>query len=445
VNSAAGSDTIVIGPGTYGSLASPVMNLRSPWNYMTIRGESPFARPTIYASNDASNSAAFDPGQNSDVSDLNVVSITSPNTYYGFRAIGGSVNRVSVSGTAISAACGIYGPVSNTSCTTTSADAAAIETVIGGSGSGSPQVSSYNWVNVSAVAPSGYGLVAVANTGIDLNIAIANSVFKGSIRDIDLWSNNVNGADADLDIWSSNFASVLTHGTGVTATPNTSANNQSAAPQFIDVAGGDLRPLATSPTVDAGDDTSVVGAQDAGGNARIYGPHVDIGGYEWYPLPPPSNSGTTTATTISAKLKAKSKSFTAAKKGSAFGRASDQPKKKKGKKSVGTLITFTLNQADTVKFTLQKATEGRKSGKSCVKKTTKNKSKSKCFIYKDVKGTESVAGVAGTNTIWFTGRWKGKSLSTSGAGYSLRGTPIKASTGNEPGVLDPRPVKIFPK
>jgi hypothetical protein len=429
VNSSTGATTIVIGAGTYGSPASPVLNVRSPWNYMTIRGESPFARPTIYASNDASNSAAFDPGQYPEVSDLNIVSIASPTTYYGFRAIEGSVNRVSVSGTAVSAACGIYGDLSNSACTTTTPDAAAIETVRGGSGSGAPQVTAVDWVNVSAVAPNGYGFLAAANTGIDLDIAIANSIFRGSMKDIDLTSDNVNSADADLDIWSSNFANVATHGTGVTITPNTSANNQSAAPQFMNVAGGDLRPLETSPTVNAGDDTSVVGAQDAGGNARIYGPHVDIGAYEWYPLPPPSNPAPPAAKTLITKLKAKSKTFTAAKKGDAFRPASDQPKTKKGKKPIGTQVTFTLSQADTVKFTLQTVTEGRKSGKNCVKKTAKNKTKAKCSIYKAVKGTETVKGVAGSNKVWWTGRWRGKSV-TAGS-YSLLATPYNGGNGVE--------------
>jgi hypothetical protein len=79
-----------------------------------------------------------------------------------------------------------------------------------------------------------------------------------------------------------------------------------------------------------------------------------------------------------------------------------------------------------------------------VKKTSSNKSKKKCTYYKTVRGTEKVTGLkAGSNSIWWTGRWQKKALAA--GGYSLRGTPIKASTGNEPGVLDPRPVKILPK
>ncbi|MGH2959245.1 MAG: choice-of-anchor Q domain-containing protein [Solirubrobacterales bacterium] len=442
INDATSFDQVIVGNGTYGSLAAPVLDIRYVSNFLTIRGESPSARPTIYASNSGGSSAAFYPGSNSTISDLDIVSVASPTTYYGLSALFGSVvNRVSVSGTALSATCAFDGTISNASCSATGAGVAAIETSIGGSGSGPVGVLASDWMNVTAVSMNGIGFSGTADSGIDFDLTIANSVFRGSSNDIYLSSDNVNFADADINIRNSNFTYVATIGTGTTVTSSAAANNQALEPQFVNVAGGNLRPLETSPTVNAGDDSAVVGAYDAGGAARIFGPHVDIGAYEWAPAPPPVVAPP--ATTIT-DLKALTKKFTSAKSGAAFQPASKRPKTKKGKKPVGTLISFTLSQADTVKFTLEKGSSGRKSGSKCVKKTSSNANKKKCTRYIALKGTESVIGVAGKNTFWFTGRWNKKALAA-GSSFVMRGTPIKASTGNEPGVLNPRPIKTFPK
>ena len=57
--------------------------------------------------------------------------------------------------------------------------------------------------------------------------------------------------------------------------------NQDAGLRFVDAAGGDFRPLADSPTVDAGSIDELLGAGDPAGCMRSLGAAPDIGAYEY--------------------------------------------------------------------------------------------------------------------------------------------------------------------
>ena len=57
-------------------------------------------------------------------------------------------------------------------------------------------------------------------------------------------------------------------------------------PLFANSTGGDFHLLSSSPCVDAGDDTAVTPNEiDLDGQPRIYGSHVDMGAYEFGPIP----------------------------------------------------------------------------------------------------------------------------------------------------------------
>lgn len=62
-------------------------------------------------------------------------------------------------------------------------------------------------------------------------------------------------------------------------------------------------------------------------------------------------------------------------------------------------ITYTLSEAATVRFQLQKKGKGRKAGKKCVKQTAANKKKPKCPLLKNVGGVFSGTGTVGKNTV----------------------------------------------
>jgi hypothetical protein len=71
--------------------------------------------------------------------------------------------------------------------------------------------------------------------------------------------------------------------TGVTD----AGGNQIGAPVYLDAAAGDLRPVAGSPTLDAGGMDALSGPYDARGAARAIGTGTDIGAYEFDPADPP--------------------------------------------------------------------------------------------------------------------------------------------------------------
>jgi hypothetical protein len=69
-----------------------------------------------------------------------------------------------------------------------------------------------------------------------------------------------------------------------------------------------------------------------------------------------------------------------------------------GLKVVGDKISYTLSEAATVSFQLEKKQPGRKVGKKCVKKTAANKAKKRCSTFKKIGGAFSGGGAAGPNT-----------------------------------------------
>ena len=63
--------------------------------------------------------------------------------------------------------------------------------------------------------------------------------------------------------------------------------NQSGAPLFLNEAAGDLRPVAGSPTIDAGAADALAGLKDALGLQRVWGAAPDLGALEFDPARPP--------------------------------------------------------------------------------------------------------------------------------------------------------------
>lgn len=75
----------------------------------------------------------------------------------------------------------------------------------------------------------------------------------------------------------------------------------------------------------------------------------------------------------------------------------------------GTKVTYTLDAATIVRFRVERAAAGRRSGKRCVRPTKKNRKAKKCTRYVSI-GNFKRTSVAGLNRFRFTGRLKGKKL-----------------------------------
>jgi Tol biopolymer transport system component len=85
---------------------------------------------------------------------------------------------------------------------------------------------------------------------------------------------------------------------------------------------------------------------------------------------------------------------------------------------VGTTISFRLSEAASTTLSFQRATPGRRSGKSCVKQTAQNRSKKACTRYVNAGSLKPLGAKAGQNKVRFQGRLN-KSRSLKPGGYRL--------------------------
>jgi streptogramin lyase len=77
---------------------------------------------------------------------------------------------------------------------------------------------------------------------------------------------------------------------------------------------------------------------------------------------------------------------------------------------VGTTVSFRLDEAASVAFTVERALPGRRSGRRCVKLTRRNRRARKCTRYARQSGNFTVQGAAGSTRFRFTGRLRNRKL-----------------------------------
>jgi hypothetical protein len=110
--------------------------------------------------------------------------------------------------------------------------------------------------------------------GVNLTVDAKNVIADSS--GLEVRSTQAAGASATITLQNSNYST--TEGSG---TITDLGGHESAAPQFVDAAGGDFRQLAASPTIDAGVTDPLLGTLDIHGDARIRDAAPDIGAYEY--------------------------------------------------------------------------------------------------------------------------------------------------------------------
>jgi hypothetical protein len=129
--------------------------------------------------------------------------------------------------------------------------------------------------NVTVMAPAGKA------TGIRCEVksgqaTLVNAIVHGAGEDVDAGS-----SAGHCTARSSNFRPALSPGLVA------GSGNQDAAPRFVDAPGGDFRPAAGSPTIDAGESEGLIGSADPAGCTRSLDLAPDIGAYEYAgPLAP---------------------------------------------------------------------------------------------------------------------------------------------------------------
>jgi hypothetical protein len=201
-------------------------------------------------------------------------------------------------------------------------------------------------------------------------------------------------------------------------------------PRFVNLPGDDLRLLAGSPLIDAGDPAGPEAGDsptDAGGSPRIANGRRDIGAFEGGVVPagedlPPAGGSITpdpaaddsTAPELSS-VKLSRATFRVGTLPTAVASASRRRARQPGK---GTTIAYTLSEAAAITFTLRRELAGRlvkKRGRKqrvCVRETRSNRTRAnkRCTLEQRA-GTLTRNAVAGKNTLAFSGRIGRKQLS----------------------------------
>lgn len=187
--------------------------------------------------------------------------------------------------------------------------------------------------NVTAASPelgfSQYGIYAQAGgNSATIDLIGTNVIALGGSIDARAVLNNM-ATTSSIELDHSNFDSSDAIGGGLITAPGTGAPrlNQTAAPQFADLAGRDLHQAPGSPTIDAGDPNAFLLSDfDIDGDPRTVGSAPDIGSDEYAPEQEivPERDTTPPETTLTKTPRKKVKSKRRRKKAT-FGFTSSEP------------------------------------------------------------------------------------------------------------------------
>ena len=313
---------------------------------------------------------------------------------------------------------------------------------------------------VGSNASGSAGIRSVVSGAAVASVYLRNSIVRNTAFTFDRQQTSA-GPLTNIEATHSDFATTF-GGNGV-GTYSADATNLNADPAFVDSAAGDYRLSAGSPVVDKGAPDTVFGepATDLAGNPRIVDGNGDetarrdMGAFEFQPGPPvtggpappgggspaslapgggepggaPADGGGSAAPAAITALALKPKRFRAATRGAAVTTAAAVTGA--GAPTPGTVVSFTLSQAASTTFSLERKTTGRRSGRSCVKATRRNRRAKKCTRWVAVgKSAFAREAATGANSFRLTGRLGRRALAPGGyrliasAGTSARNAPF---------------------
>lgn len=94
----------------------------------------------------------------------------------------------------------------------------------------------------------------------------------------------------------------------------------------------------------------------------------------------------------------------------------------------GSKLSLTLDEAASLKLTVEKRSKGKRSGSKCVKPTAKNRTKKNCTRWTPVRGSIKATGVAGSNSIKFNGKLNRKALASGKYRFKVLATDPSGNT-----------------
>ncbi|HEY4098886.1 MAG TPA: choice-of-anchor Q domain-containing protein [Baekduia sp.] len=277
---------------------------------------------------------------------------------------------------------------------------------------------------------TGGGLVVSSNGGKASTATLRDSVIDGTFSRPIVLAADGGGSTAALTTSYSSYdaAAVFRSGTSSAVTPPAPAATHllTAAPGFVDAAGGDWHLRANSPLVDAGTPGPLDAGEsttDADGLPRLAGAARDPGAFEVQPpaapsvVPPGTGPAPIAAPGVAPTVPAPLTWNTVAKPVLSALAFSPRAFRAGTDAHLGTRLTYKLSAAATVTFRVERPETGHRSGAACA---AHGKGK-KCTRYVVLAGKVSQKGAKGTNTLRFTGRL-GKTTLKPGA-YRLVAQP----------------------
>ena len=395
------ADEIVLATGDYGSSGAPLPSFNIDFGY-TVHGPATGALPRIFVGSGG-----------------------------GIQARGGTLRRVAVEGTGAAVFLNggtvdqVYAHTSDTSSVFNSGCLIGPGTLtnsvcVGRSGASSSSTSSSIFLqsltmrNVTLIGTVANGINLEVTGGISQAISATNVIARGAPGQTDIVAKGgTNTSKVTITLDHSNYATTsATNGSSVT--PPGSGTNITAPPLLS----ADYHELSGSPTIDAGVTAAANGTSDLDGNARVRGSSTDVGAYEFTPpatgpatglSPSPSPTPTPTPTPgqgpapdttrpVITGLSFSLTRFRAAGSGPSIATA------------IGTRVSYTISEAASVRFRVERALRGRRVGGRCVKLTRANRRAKACTRYTLMRGGFTHRGKAGRNRFRFSGRLAGRKL-----------------------------------
>jgi hypothetical protein len=256
-------------------------------------------------------------------------------------------------------------------------------------------------VESAKVVDAGDGVRSRADPGATSNVIVENSIV--------LEPQAVTGGGVATVTCSSSDVpdQVETLGDDSIACGN-AAGNTTSSPLALFTGGADWHLVPGSPAVDSGSTAGLGGgesATDLDGNPRVLDGDRDClagrdkGAYELIGQaaacpPPPPPPGVDLAPFLG-PLRATNRVF----------RVPPLASQRRGRAKIGTRFLFTLSEAASVRFTIERRTIGRRVGRSCRKLSRRNRRARRCVRWVSVRGFAFAEdGVQGANSTPFTGR-----------------------------------------
>jgi hypothetical protein len=283
---AANGDELVLKPGSYGSSSAPISaQLLTHASGLNVHG-TPAAPARIYSNYGPGGWAMLFDGDNVTLSDVEVRATRST----ALLLTNGVAERVVARGSAagcqtggndtlrdsLCAAQGGYGLFVFTSSGVSSTLALTLRnvTVVGG----------FDGMSVSAGSMTTY------------DVTLSNVIASGGPGFFDIRANNAAGGNGmTVHVGYSNYnTSTVSGGAMIDTSPG---HNQTAAPHFLNAAGGDYHEASGSPTIDKAVTSALNGGFDWEGLPRVFGAGTDIGADEFAPAIPVTGSATGVTTT----------------------------------------------------------------------------------------------------------------------------------------------------